>query len=297
MDSQLQKYQVFLETVRLGSFTKAAEELGYTQSGVSRIIADLEHSWGLVLLERSRGGVNLTSDGVELMPYIRDLYSRYESLSTKVESLKGMESGTIRLGVIASIATHWLPPVIKRFREDYPNIEFDLEIGGYTEIADWVADGSVDCGFLRKPDNTDLDTLTLGLDEFMVLLPTDHPLAGCGSFPKKALEEYPLLAIEKQGDNETEEILLELGVKYNPKVTTWDDYSVMAMVESGIGIGIMPTLMLKRQTYDIAIKHLDEPAYRELVLAMRKRTRMSVAAEMFVEYIEDSELADTELGF
>ena len=151
MDTNIQKYMAFIKTVECGSFTRAAQSLCYSQSGVSRMILDLESEWGLSLLERNKSGVKLTSDGMKLLPYARRVCEEYNRLQAQVDELKGMQSGLIRIGTFSSVATHWLPRIIKAFQRDYPNIEYELLMGNYEEIEKWIIEGRVDCGFLRIP--------------------------------------------------------------------------------------------------------------------------------------------------
>ena len=122
----IQKYQALIKTVELGSFTKAAESLGYTQSAVSRMIADLEKEWKVTLLERNKSNLNLTADGMSILPYAKKLCNEYERLKMQVDSIHGLEKGVIRIGTFSSVATHWLPNIIKEFQKDYPGIDYEL---------------------------------------------------------------------------------------------------------------------------------------------------------------------------
>ena len=122
MDMNIQKYMALIKTVEYGSFTRAAEVLNYSQSGVSRMIADLEREWGVSLLERGRFGVRLTSDGLRLLPYAKNVCGEYQKLQNQIEELNGLQSGLIRIGTFSSVATHWLPNIIRAFQSDYPNI-------------------------------------------------------------------------------------------------------------------------------------------------------------------------------
>ena len=122
MDMNIQKYLAFVKTVEYGSFTKAAERLNYSQSGISRMINDLEKEWKISLLERSRSGVRLTSDGLTLLPYAKSVCEEYGKLQAQVDEINGLQSGIIRIGTFSSVATHWLPNIIKMFQNDYPNI-------------------------------------------------------------------------------------------------------------------------------------------------------------------------------
>ena len=147
MDANILKYMAFIKTVEYGSFTKAAEVLHYTQSGISRMINDLECEWKITLLERSRAGVRLTSDGLRILPFAKSVCEDYEKLQMQVDDLNDMKSGLIRIGKFSSVATHWLPNIIKRFKADYPNIDYELLLGDYAEIERWINEGRVDCGF------------------------------------------------------------------------------------------------------------------------------------------------------
>lgn len=286
MDMNIQKYLAFIRTVEYGSFTKAAEVLNYSQSGISRMIHDLELEWNMSLLERSRAGVRLTSDGVTLLPYIKDLCSGYQSLQRQVDELNGLQSGLIRIGTFSSIATHWLPKIIKAFQKDFPNIEYELLLGDYLEIENWIMEGRVDCGFLRLPVAAELETVFLEPDPLLVVLPEGHPLAEHERFPAAALGDYPFILLEKGVRADAWEIFKQCGVSPDVHFTTWDDYAIMSMVENGLGISILPKLILHRIPYRIVIRELDVPAYRKIGLAFRDRKGIPIGVERFLEYLD-----------
>lgn len=287
MDTNLQKYMAFLKTVEYGSFTKAAEVLHYSQSGISRMINDLEREWNLSVLERGRSGVRLTSDGMKLLPFVQSICLEYQNLQAQVDELGGLQSGLIRIGTISSIATHWLPAVIKDFQKDYPNIEYELLLGGYSEIENWILSGRVDCGFLLLPAAPELESVQLMRDELMVILPVDHPLADCERFPLEALADEPFMLLEKGEKSEVSDILCQRGIAPKILFTTGDDYAIMSMVENGIGISILPELILQRSPYHIVKKPLDKPAYRDIGLGLRDAKSVSAAVRKFLEYCED----------
>ncbi len=127
-----------------------------------------------------------------MLPFVQNVCREYQNLQDQVDQLQGLESGLIRIGTISSIATHWLPSVIKAFQKDYPNIEYELLSGDYGEIEEWLLAGRVDCGFLFAAGFCRTGNHPLKRDEMMVIMPQNHPLADCESFPIKALEEEPL---------------------------------------------------------------------------------------------------------
>ena len=286
MDMNILKYMAFIRTVEYGSFTRAAEMLNYSQSGISRMINDLEKEWKVVLLERSRAGVRLTSDGTKLLPYAKSLCAEYQKLQMQVDELNGLQSGLIRIGTFSSVATHWLPNIIREFQKDYPNIDYELLLGDYTEIEEWIADGRVDCGFLRLPTHPDFETIFLEQDKLLAILPTNHPLAACEKFPVSALCNDPFMLLEKGAKAEVSEIFERCGLTPNVHFTTWDDYAIMSMVESGLGISILPQLILKRVPYRIVAKELDVPSYRKIGLALREKKTASLAVKRFLEYLQ-----------
>lgn len=286
MDMNILKYMAFIKTVECGSFTKAAEILNYSQSGISRMIGDLEKEWKVLLLERSRTGVKLTSDGMKLLPYARNVCEEYMKLQMEVDDINGLQSGLIRIGTISSIATHWLPNIIAEFQKKYPNIDYELLLGHYADIEKWVNDGRVDIGFTRVPTHTDLETEFLEKDKLLVVLPEHHPMANLDKFPVSALEEYPFMLLEKGEKAEISEIFDRCGISPNIHFTTVDDYAVMSMVEKGLGISILPELILRRTPYHIVIKELDVPSFRSLGIAMRDRKNASLAVKRFLEYLD-----------
>ncbi|GAB6194574.1 hypothetical protein JCM39068_43300 [Desulfocastanea catecholica] len=161
---------------------------------------------GVTLLERGRSGASLTSDGLKLMPQIERICNEQKLLQAKVEELHDMQSRMIRIRTFSSVATHWLPRIIKVFREDYPKIDFELLLGDYTEIESWTLEGRVDFGFLRLPPTAELETIFLEKDRLLVVIPHDHPLAHCDKYPVSELVNYPFMLLEKGAKAKISEI-------------------------------------------------------------------------------------------
>ena len=281
----IQKYLAFVKAVEYGSFTKAAEVLDYSQSGVSRMINDLEKEWGIFLFERGRTGINLTSDGLKLLPQLKRICNEYEILMKQIEDLHGMESGMIRIGTFSSVASHWLPNIVKIFKKDYPMIDFEFLLGDYTEIESWILNGRVDFGFLRLPTTAELETNFLEQDRLLVVIPENHPLAHCEKFPIDGLLNSPFMLLEKGAKAEISEIFEKHHISPNVNFTTWDDYAIMSMVEYGLGISILPELILQRIPHKIMAKELEVPAFRNIGVAMREQKSLSLASKKFLEYL------------
>jgi len=285
MDANIQKYMAFVKTVEYGSFTKAAEILNYSQSGISRMISDLEREWTVVLLERSKTGVKLTSDGLKLLPGAQRLVEDYEKMQMEVDELNGLQSGLIRIGTFSSVATHWLPKIIKAFQRNYPNIDYEILLGDYTEIDEWIATGRVDCGFLRLPANPEFESVFLEQDRLLAVLPENHPSAGLEKFPIAEFCNEPFMLLEKGTRADIWGIFEQAGLSPKVHFTTWDDYAIMSMVENGLGVSVLPELILKRIPYHVVLKELDVPAYRKIGFVMRDKKTASLAVKRFLEYL------------
>lgn len=205
MDSAVQKYQALVETVRAGSISAAARKLAYSQSGVSRMVAELERDWGVRLLERGRKGVRLTADGEQVMPFVEAVCEDERRLRERVAEVAGAQSGSIVVGTFSSVATHVLPSVIERFQAAHAQVEFELRMGDYSEIESWVADGLVDLGFLPYPPQVpreDLAREAVLVDELMAVVPQGHELAAKERIRLDDLAREPFILLERGSDNE-----------------------------------------------------------------------------------------------
>lgn len=154
------------------------------------------------------------------------------------------------------------------------------------EIEKWILEGRVDCGFLRLPTKHCFETILLDRDPLLAVLPENHPLALCEKVSVEALCDDPFLLLEKGSKAEVSGIFERSGLEPNVHFTTWDDYAIMSMVESGLGISILPELILRRIPYRIIIKELQVPVYREIGLAMREKSTAPLAVKRFLDYLQ-----------
>jgi DNA-binding transcriptional LysR family regulator len=286
MEMNIQKYMAFVKTSEYGSFTKASEILNYSQSGISRMINDLEKEWKVCLLERNHTGVKLTSDGMRLLPHAKAICEEFGKMQMEIDDLNGLSSGLIRIGTFSSVATHWIPNIISEFQKEYPNIEYELLLGDYTEIEQWISEGRVDCGFTRLPATHDFETVFLEQDKLLAILPEAHYLTSYDRIPIAELAKEPFMLLEKGAKAEISTLFERSNLIPNVRFTTWDDYAIMSMVESGLGVSILPELILKRIPYHISIKELDVPAYRNIGLAMRDKKTSSLAVKKFMDFLK-----------
>ncbi|QAT42190.1 LysR family transcriptional regulator [Aminipila luticellarii] len=283
-----QKYEAFIKTAELGSFKKAAESLGYTQAGISYMLNTLEDELGVILFIRDYGGVRLTSEGEQILPWIRDVCNSERRLNARLNELKSVESGIIRVAAFTSISIHWLPGMIHAFLQEHPKVEFDLRWSDDSnELEQLIYRGDVDCGFLILPAPKDLITIPLKKEHLMAVLPENHPLADAPYFPIAALAEYPYIGLkEEELYSETEQVFTSHDIKPNVFITAENDYTVMALVSKGFGFSIFPELSLLSPCFPMVRKELESPVYRELAIAIRSYETASTATLSFLECAE-----------
>lgn len=285
MENPLLKYLAFVKTAEKGSFTRAAQELNYAQSSVGKMVADLEQVWDMTLLERSKSGVCLTSAGAAPMPFLRKILSDHREMEAQICRMNGIETGIVRIGTFSSVAIHWLPNLFAALQKDYPGIEYEMLLGDYDEVEQWIDKGRVDCGFLRLPTRPKFDTILLKQDEYQVVLPVGHPLAQQEAVDIRALNALPFLLLEHGGKAEVSDLLEQSQVRPDIRFTTWEDVAIMAMVERGMGVGILPDVILRRIPYRLEVRPLKEPYYRSIGLAMKRAAHLTPAARKFIDYL------------
>ena len=282
----LTKYQIFLKTAECGSFTRAAEEMNFTQSGVSHAIASLEEELGVILLARNRGGVTLTADGRALLPYFRQMCTLQHQMEQKAADLRGLDAGLVKVATFTSVSVQWMPYILKSFRERYPRIEFELLPSNFNnEIESWVLHGQADCGFIVLPAGNPLDCWLLQRDQWKVIVPCGHPLAGRDPFPPEALPEYPFIQLDEGDDYEIRAVFDTLGVQPNIQYTVQQDQTILAMVSSGLGISIMEELMLQHCPYPLVSCSLPQPFYRNIGICVKDKNALSTSTERFITHV------------
>ena len=291
MDNPLLKYLAFVKTVETGSFTRAAQALDYAQSSISKMVADLETEWGMTLLERSKSGVCLTSAGEQIMPFLRKVLQDHQELEGQISRMNGIETGIVRIGTFASVAINWLPNIFAALQKDYPGIGYEMLLGDYDEVEHWIGEGRVDCGFLRLPTRKNFDTILLKQDEYKLVLPPGHPLAEQETVAAEELNGLPFLLLEHGGKTEVSDLLECCGVKPDIRFTTWEDFAIMAMVERGMGVSILPDMILRRIPYRLEIRSLQTPYYRPIGLAMKRGLHPAPAVRKLIEYLPFRETA------
>lgn len=279
------RYIALQKILELGSFTKAAEALGYTQSSISQMVASLESELGIKLLTRSRSGVKLTIEGADLFPFIERNILQYRAMQEKANEIKGLDTGIIRVGTISSVTCHWMPQLIKGFQELYPHVQFLFHQGDYSSIQEWIKTGAVDFGFITPPAVTDLKAIPIKDGEMLAVLPKAHPLSKNSCICLEEISNEPFILLEEGHYSEPINAFNSLKLKPNIKYTIHDDYAIMTMVEAGLGVSILAELMLRRTNYEIVCLPINPPIYRKLAIGYKDKSSLPIASKYFIDYL------------
>ena len=282
------RYKIFLRIAENGNFTKTAEEFGYTQSAISQMVRSLEGELGVTLFTRTKHGIFLTSDGKAMVPHLRRLCEDYDRLLAESSAINRLEGATIRIGAFASVSANFLPSVIKAFKAIYPNVQFKLLQADYETIQSWILEGTVDFGFLTTDVAGNLKRIFLMEDEMVMVLPKGHPAASKKLLLLEDFAGEPFIFLDQGKKSEPLEYFTRAGIEPNLQYRVYDDYTIMNMVEQGLGVSILPKLVLYRHHQNIEIRSLTPPIYREMCVAYRSDDNISVAGKTFMNFVVDS---------
>lgn len=280
----ISKYEILRCVVESGSLTKAGERLRLTQSGVSHALASLEAEIGFPLLTRERSGVQLTANGELVLKYVREILQCNDRLRQKVAEIKGLEIGTVRIGTFASVSSQWLPGIIKEFKAQYTEIEIQLAEGDYDDVNRWILDGTVDFGFVALPVAQTFAFIPLSREKMVCILPKDHPLGGQEKIAFAQINGADFIMPKWGNTDDVRRILRKNQLTPTIKYEVVEDQAIISMVKNGLGISILPEMVLRQsaQASEVQVVDLEETAYRTIGIALQSMQRISPAAKKFL---------------
>ena len=264
------KLEALLMAVDLGSFTKAAEVLGYTQSGLTHMMNSLEKEVGFTLLERGRSGVRLTEEGERIAPAVREFLQANARLDSVIEQVASSRTEIIRVSAYASIAMHWLPGIIQRFREECPDVDVDIRMADHVDVPyELLAQGKMDAILVSPQDEGQYEWVHLADDPMFAVLPKDFDTQGMTAFPLAAFEARDFIMPSQGFDKDIMRIFNRIGVKPHILPTWVDDPTVISMVSHGLGVSMMTELTVRGRTDGVKLLPVEPASSRELGLAVR----------------------------
>ncbi len=280
------KLEILMTAVDLGSFSKASEVVGYTQSGLTHLVNSLEREIGFPLIMRSHNGVSLTEQGKELVPDIRQFLQANASLENRIQAMAKQQGETIRIAAYASMAMFWLPEILYRFRRICPKVDVDLRMVDHAlEPFELLQEGKTDVIFASRQSSESSEWMPLYDELLYAILPKNYPLNGRTLFPLKEFEGKDFLMPYGRFDIDVHAAFGKAGVKANEQTVYVDDETVIRMVGKGLGISMMSEFMIRGNTDDVQCIPVTLECIRELGMGMKKGEEPSDSVKKLKECV------------
>jgi len=290
---QIESLKVFCDLAETESFTKAAQINEVTQSAVSQQISSLERTFKSLLIERSKKKFRLTREGQVLYDYSKQIIQTYEGLHSKLQEIKDIISGTIRVATIYSIGLHDLPPYIKRYLKDYPTVHVHVEYRRANQVYDDIVSNVVDIGLVAYPtkDNK-LEVIPLRKDPLVLICHPQHPFAKQKLIKLKSIAGQKFVGFEPDIPTRKalDKILREQGVEVNNVMEFDNIETVKRAVEIDAGISIVPSSTIGQEVnkQTLASAPIDHPdMYRPLAAILKKGKVLSPAMRQFINILKE----------
>ena len=289
---QIESLKVFCDLADSGSFTKAAQINGVTQSAISQQMSMLERTFKSQLIERSKMKLRLTPEGRVLYEYGRKVTELYRALDHQIQDLKDVISGTIELATIYSIGLHDLPPYLKQFMATYPTVHVHVEYRSAQKVYEDVLSNTVDVGLIAYPvkDNR-LVVIPLRKEPLVLVCSPEHPFARLKTINLKALAGQKFISFEP--DTPTRQALDKILQGERVKVEHVMEFdnveTVKRAVEINAGISIVPQSTvdqeLEKQTL-CAVEIKDGEFFRPIAAIYKKHRVLSPALKQFLNILK-----------
>ncbi len=280
----VQKLSIILEALRCGSMTKAAEELGYTQSGLTYTVNTVENELGFPIVIRDASGIRLSAEGQELLPYIEELVNCDHKFTQYAQNMLHRLGNVLNVATYPSTADTILPEILADFTHIAPEVKVNLRVGSQDDIIRWLSDGNVDFGFGGQIRLPGCDWLPLLEDPELAVLPENFPTGSMTSFPMEEFRRHPFVMpvywneeVNLVQQLERHQIEPQFAVDFS------DNAPVIAMVEQGLALSTLPELTLHAHRYRIKTLPLDPPCYRVIGVTYRQQGPAQTASAKFLK--------------
>lgn len=282
----ISKYKVLLTAVDMGSFSAAAQKLGYTQSGLTHMMNALETELGFSILQRGYYGIKLTPGGERIIPKIRQLVMCEDALHNEIELVKSYGDNIIRIGAFSSMAVSWLPPIVERFNAEFPEVTVNIQTGTVAELYGGLDEGRFDICFGTKNPKYDFKWTSLARDRFYAIVPKDYPISG-DEFPISGFNGTKFLMPGLGFDDDISAVFSEYNVKPFVTPTYVDDPAIISMVEHSLGISMLSELILTNRRDEVRYVPIVPEVYRVLAVAVRGDKALSPALKRLINITKE----------
>lgn len=275
IDMDDKKLRAMLAVVRTGSFSRAAEEIGYTQSGMTQMMNSLENELGCPLFVRGFNGVTLTPEGKQLLPYIEDVNRSMNRLRDEIDLVNGGAQRPLRIGAYASISKNWLPPVIKAYRSEHPDVSIELRVGA-EEIPDWLDANAIDLALVDDSRKRGYRWIPLHEEALMAVVPVSAEFDGRESVTLEELAAHPFIMAPLNQLKSSSGVMPDFSAHEKIMLDSADDAILLSLVEQGLGVTVLPELAIHGRDARVHTLPLNPPLRWELGLVLPKTVSNTV---------------------
>ena len=283
-----QKIKMLLAAIDEGSYTKAGNKYGYTQSGLTNMMRSFEEELGFPLLIKTSKGVEPTGETKLLLPAMRDILRNEERLMQEIDEIRGIKKGTIRIGSLISTSVRWLPQILDYFRENYPDIKFNIEELGHGDLIKGLNEGTLDIALMSNPEVEDIDCIPITEDPLMAVFSSRYDLGKYDAVPVDALKDMPLIMEYHSYDRDSHRVFEEAGIEPDVHYYSKDDFAIVSMVQKGLGVTILPEMIVEEFPGDYDYRMLDPERYRTLGVAIKSLADAGPLAKFVIKYIKEN---------
>ncbi len=292
----VENFKIFADLVESESFSKSARLNGITQSAVSQQLRAMERNFKVLILDRSQKGFRLTREGQRLYEAAKDIIHQYEKLTSELQEMKKVVSGTIRLATIYSIGLHELPPFIKRFLQEFPAVNVRVEYRRSNLVYEDILHNAVDLGLVAFPQKVrQIEVIPFREDELVLICPPGHPLAAQRSISLSALGDHKFIGFDPDIPTRkaVDKIFRDHKVEVEPVMEFDNIETVKRAVEIDAGVAIVPRITVVQEVNQGTLNaiNLTGGQYkRPLAILHRKGRALTPAIRKFIDVLK-SDLA------
>lgn len=284
---EMNKLEIILELFYGKTLAEVAEKYSYTPSAISHMLKSIETDLNIRLFYRDRTGISATPEGRSIFEYMQSTVSAYQVMKEEADKIGRIESGLIRVGAFISVTLSWLPLIINSFKEDYPHVHFEILQENYDVTQRWIHSGYLDCGFTIETETyEDLESQLVTKDKLYLIYPKEHPLASEETLDLHSLKNYPFISLNEGSEEFIFNYIRSHNIEFQSICKVMDDFAVVAMVESGMGISIVPGLFLASVPNAVDSRCLDENFYRHIYISYKKNYKLSPLINAFVSHLK-----------
>lgn len=287
---ETKKLLALIQAVRIGSINKAAEELGYTQSGLTYILNTMENEFGIKLISRDHNGIGLTPAGTRLLPALEQILEDERVFYKQLDLIKSGGTKQIRIGTYSSLMLSWLPHVISSFKKKYPDVNFEIRTG-VTQIKNWLDRDEVDLALCEEFTCGDHPWEYIADDEMCVAVNTDLPLSQEETITLEKLKDYDVIFPAILKKNAVTARLDELGIEYKRQTMLYtDDGSItLSMVANQKAVSFLTKMYRPECPENVVLRSAVPKIYRQLGVAINVKRQSDATINKFVKFMKKLE--------